>query len=98
MRDHRRQAGLADLGDDLPGTNPGGVDRWGIDNFQVFPNLEILIYERGWYLAYRFWPTSHNTHVFEGDLYFVPARSARERVAREYALEFLERQAPGSDA
>jgi len=74
-----------DIGDDLPGVNPGGVDRWGIDNFQVFPNLEILIYERGWYVVYRYWPSSHDTHLFEGDLYFVPARSARERVAHEYA-------------
>ena len=74
-----------DLRSALPGVNPGGVEQWAIDNFQVFPNLEILIYERGWYLAYRYWPTSHNTHVFDGHLYFAPARSARERVAREYA-------------
>jgi len=70
---------------ELAGTNPGGVKRWGIDNFQIFPNLEILIYERNWYLSYRFWPTSHNTHVFEADLWFVPAKTARERLAREYA-------------
>jgi phenylpropionate dioxygenase-like ring-hydroxylating dioxygenase large terminal subunit len=69
----------------VSGVNPGGVGRWGIDNFQIFPNLEILIYERGWYLSYRFWPTSHNTHIFEADLNFVPARTARERVAHEYA-------------
>jgi len=69
----------------LPGVNPGGVDRWGIDNFQIFPNLELLVYERNWYLSYRFWPTSHNTHVFEADLWFVPAKTARERLAREYA-------------
>jgi phenylpropionate dioxygenase-like ring-hydroxylating dioxygenase large terminal subunit len=74
-----------DLGDDLAGVNPGGVRRWGIDNFQVFPNLEILVYERNWYLCYRFWPTSHRTHVFEADLWFVPATTARERLAREYA-------------
>jgi glycine betaine catabolism A len=74
-----------DLGTDLPGVNPGGVARWGIDNFQIFPNLEILVYERNWYLSYRFWPTSHNTHVFEADLWFTPARNARERLAREYA-------------
>ncbi|MEZ5144627.1 MAG: aromatic ring-hydroxylating dioxygenase subunit alpha [Acidimicrobiales bacterium] len=73
------------LGNDLPGVNPGGVERWGIDNFQVFPNLEILVYERNWYLSYRFWPTSHNTHVFEADLWFTPATTARERLAREYA-------------
>jgi phenylpropionate dioxygenase-like ring-hydroxylating dioxygenase large terminal subunit len=70
---------------DRVGVNPGAVRRWGIDNFQVFPNLEILVYERDWYLSYRFWPTSHNTHVFEADLWFVPATTARERLAREYA-------------
>lgn len=69
----------------LMGINPGGVKRWGIDNFQIFPNLEILIYERNWYLTYRFWPTSHRTHVFEADLWFTPAKTARERLAREYA-------------
>ena len=74
-----------DLDGDTPGVNPGGVERWGIDNFQVFPNLEVLIYERSWYLSYRFWPTSHNTHVFEADLWFTPAATARERLAREYA-------------
>ena len=80
-----------DLGGKLPGVNPSGISRWGIDNFQVFPNLEILIYERGWYVTYRYWPTSHNTHVFEGDLHFVPARNARERLAHEYAaLTFKE--------
>ena len=70
---------------ELAGVNPGGVKRWGIDNFQIFPNLEVLIYERNWYLSYRFWPTSHNTHVFEADLWFTPAKTARERLAREYA-------------
>jgi Rieske 2Fe-2S family protein len=74
-----------DIGVQPPGVNPAGLESWGIDNFQIFPNLEILIYERGWYLAYRYWPTSHNTHLFEGYLYFVPARNARERVAHEYA-------------
>jgi phenylpropionate dioxygenase-like ring-hydroxylating dioxygenase large terminal subunit len=69
----------------LGGVNPGGVKRWGIDNFQIFPNLEILIYERNWYLSYRFWPTSHRTHVFEADLWFTPATTARERLQREYA-------------
>ncbi|MFL6206674.1 MAG: aromatic ring-hydroxylating oxygenase subunit alpha [Acidimicrobiales bacterium] len=75
----------ADLDEARAGVNPGGVESWGIDNFQVFPNLEILVYERGWYLTYRFWPTSHNTHVFEADLWFTPSTTARERLAREYA-------------
>jgi len=45
----------------------------------------ILIWERNWYLTYHYWPTSHNAHVFEGNLYFVPAQTARERVAQEMA-------------
>ncbi len=65
------------------GVNPGDVQPWGITNFQIFPNLEILIYERGWYLSYTYWPTSHNTHRFVGDLYYVPAKTVRERVAQE---------------
>lgn len=80
-----------DIGDAMPGVNPSGVADWGIDNFQIFPNCQIIVYERGWYLCYRFWPTSYDQHVFEADLCFVPARSARERVAHEYAaLTFKE--------
>lgn len=75
-----------DLGDDLPGTNPGRVKRWAIDNFQIFPNLEILVWASGWYLTYRYWPTSHNTHRFEGTLFFPPATTASERAAHECAV------------
>ena len=55
------------------GLNPAGCEPWGLDSFQVWPNFVILIWERGWYLTYHYWPTSYNTHVFEGNLYFVPA-------------------------
>ncbi|MQY29237.1 aromatic ring-hydroxylating oxygenase subunit alpha [Nocardia aurantia] len=65
-----------------PGLNPGKVEPWGIDNFQIFPNIEILIY-RGWYLLYRYWPTSYNSHHFEGMLCYQPARTVRERVEHE---------------
>ena len=34
-------------------------------------------------LTYSYWPTSYNTHIFEGNLYFTPSRNARERVAHE---------------
>lgn len=75
-----------DLGEQLPGTNPGKVEHWAIDNFQVFPNLEILIWASGWYLTYRYWPTSRNTHRFEGTLYFPKARTASQRAAQECAV------------
>lgn len=71
-----------ELGDLPTGLNPGRVEPWGIDNFQIFPNIEILIY-RGWYLLYRYWPTSYNTHRFEGVLCYQPAQTVRERVEHE---------------
>jgi glycine betaine catabolism A len=75
-----------DLGiEKLPGVNPAGCDPWGLDSFQLFPNFTILIWSGGWYLTYHYWPTSYNTHIFEGNLYFIPSRSPRERIAREMA-------------
>ncbi|PXW24538.1 UNVERIFIED_CONTAM: Rieske-like 2Fe-2S protein [Williamsia faeni] len=71
-----------DIGVLPDGLNPGRIENWGITNFQIFPNLEILIYG-GWYLLYRYWPTSHNTHRFEGYLAYHPARNVRERIEHE---------------
>jgi phenylpropionate dioxygenase-like ring-hydroxylating dioxygenase large terminal subunit len=77
-----------DLGELPAGLNPGGIEPWGISNFQIFPNLEILIYG-GWYLLYRYWPTSHNTHRFEAYTAFSPAASVRERIEHEVAAVVL---------
>jgi phenylpropionate dioxygenase-like ring-hydroxylating dioxygenase large terminal subunit len=74
-----------ELGEMPPGLNPAGADPWGLDSFQIWPNFVILIWGQGWYLTYHYWPTSHNRHLFEGNLYFVPAKTARERVAHEMA-------------
>ena len=74
-----------DLGEMPPGVNPAGCDPWGLDSFQLFPNWVILIWSQGWYLTYHYWPTSYNTHVFEGSVYFLPAKTARERIAQEMA-------------
>jgi phenylpropionate dioxygenase-like ring-hydroxylating dioxygenase large terminal subunit len=73
------------------GVNPAGCDPWGLDSFQLFPNFTILIWGQGWYLTYHYWPTSYNTHIFEGTLYFVPAKTPRERIAHELsAVSFKE--------
>ena len=48
------------------GLNPAKCDPWGLDSFQLFPNFVILFWGQGWYLTYHYWPTSYNTHVFEG--------------------------------
>ena len=68
-----------------PAVNPSGHRAWGVDSFVFFPNFMLLIWERGWYLTYHYWPTSYNSHIFEGTLYFVPARNARERLQQELA-------------
>ncbi|GHD58527.1 (2Fe-2S)-binding protein [Streptomyces mirabilis] len=75
-----------DLGTELGGTNPGKVRKWAMDNFQIFPNMEILIWASGWYLTYRYWPTSYHTHLFEGTLFFPKATTASERAAQECAV------------
>lgn len=77
-----------DIGELPAGLNPGGIQPWGISNFQIFPNLEILIYG-GWYLVYRYWPTSHNTHRFEAHTFFHPAGTVRERIEHEVAAVVL---------
>jgi hypothetical protein len=46
----------------------------------------LLIWAPNWYLTYHYWPTSYNTHVFEGTCYFVPPKTARERLAQELAV------------
>ena len=70
--------------ENLPaGLNPGGLDPWSVSTFNVFPNFVILIYERGWYLTYSYWPTTYRTHDWEMDYYFPASRSPRERIQHE---------------
>ena len=63
--------------DDLPpGINPSRHRAWGVDSFVFFPNFMLLVWAPGWYLTYHYWPTSYNSHIFEGTLYFVPPKDA----------------------
>jgi phenylpropionate dioxygenase-like ring-hydroxylating dioxygenase large terminal subunit len=77
-----------DIGiDELPpGVNPAKHKAWGTDSFVFFPNFMILIWKPNWYLTYHYWPTSYNTHIFEGTCYFVPPKNAFERLAQEMAV------------
>ncbi|MQY31336.1 aromatic ring-hydroxylating oxygenase subunit alpha [Nocardia aurantia] len=72
--------------DVLPeGLNPARHRAWGIDEFEIFPNFSLLFWAPGWFLTYHYWPTSVNSHTFEASLYFVPAKTARERLGQELA-------------
>src|SRR5262249_5185442 len=80
-----------ELGEMPAGVNPGRRNPWGLDSFPMFPNFVILILSPGRYLTYNHWPTSYNSHIFEGNVYFLPARTARERIAHEMtAVTFKE--------
>jgi hypothetical protein len=77
-----------DIGlDELPpGLNPARHRAWGMDSFLFFPNFMVLIWKTNWVLTYHYWPTSYNSHVFEGTVYFVPPKNARERLRQELAV------------
>ena len=68
-----------------PALNPARSQAWGVDSFVFFPNFMLLVWAPGWYLTYHYWPTSYNSHIFEGTLYFVPPRNATERLRQELA-------------
>jgi phenylpropionate dioxygenase-like ring-hydroxylating dioxygenase large terminal subunit len=72
--------------DPLPGgLNPADHKAWGIDSFVFFPNFMLLVWAPGWYLTYHYWPTAHDSHIFEGTLYFVPPKKASDRLRQELA-------------
>ena len=68
-----------------PSLNPARMKQWGVDSFVLFPNFMLLVWAPGWYLTYHYWPTAHNSHIFEGALYFVPPKNATERLRQELA-------------
>jgi phenylpropionate dioxygenase-like ring-hydroxylating dioxygenase large terminal subunit len=74
-----------EIGELPPAVNPARHPAWGVDSFVFFPNFMILIWQPNWYLTYHYWPTSYNTHIFEGTLCFVPPKNAFERLQQELA-------------
>ena len=74
-----------------PGLNPSRHRTWGLDSYVFFPNFMMVVWEPGWYLTYHYWPTAYNRHIFEGTLYFAPAKTARDRMRQELtAVTFKE--------
>ena len=67
--------------------NPAQHKAWGTDSFLFFPNFMILVWKTNWVLTYHYWPTSYNTHIFEGTCYFAPPKSAYERLAQALATQ-----------
>jgi nitrite reductase/ring-hydroxylating ferredoxin subunit len=74
---------VGDLGD---GVNPTGVELWGLDSWQLFPNLVIITWCQNWYLIYEYWPTGVDSHKFILSGHFPPPKNATERMAQEHSL------------
>jgi phenylpropionate dioxygenase-like ring-hydroxylating dioxygenase large terminal subunit len=68
-----------------PALNPARSPAWGVDSFVFFPNFMLLVWAPNWYLTYHYWPTAYDRHIFEGALYFVPPKTASERLQQELA-------------
>ncbi|WP_217562116.1 aromatic ring-hydroxylating dioxygenase subunit alpha [Streptomyces sp. GbtcB6] len=69
-----------------PAVNPTRSKVWGMDSFVFFPNFMLLVWRPNWVLTYHYWPTSYNTHIFEGTCYFVPPQNAFQRLQQELAV------------
>ena len=79
----------ADVGcdiQDFDAVNRSGMKQWGLDSFLFFPNFMILTWKPNWLITYHYWPTSYNTHIFEGVCYFVPPENALVRLRQELAV------------
>jgi hypothetical protein len=68
------------------GLNPTHHPSWGVESYLFFPNFMVLIWKPNWYLTYHYWPVSHDRHIFEAALYFVPPTNAFERLQQELAV------------
>jgi phenylpropionate dioxygenase-like ring-hydroxylating dioxygenase large terminal subunit len=77
---------VPDIGDRGDGINPGGLEHWGLDSWQLFPNFVILTWSKNWVITYHYWPIAANKHKFVFTAYFVPPRNASERLAQEYTI------------
>ena len=76
----------SDVGDRGDGINPMNVDPWGLDSWQVYPNLVVLTWLKNWVITYEYWPLTRNSHRFILTGYFVPPKNATERLAQEHSL------------
>lgn len=77
---------VPDIGPLGDGVNPTGVQGWGLDSWQIYPNLVVLLWAHNHYFTYHYWPVSARSHRFEFSIYAVPPETARERLALEHNM------------
>ena len=75
-----------DVGPLGEGINPGRLERWGLDNWMLYPNFTIQVWGLGWYTVYEHWPIDVDSHRFILSMYFVPPRNGFERLSQEHTV------------
>jgi phenylpropionate dioxygenase-like ring-hydroxylating dioxygenase large terminal subunit len=72
---------IGPLGDAI---NPSGVKNWGLDSWQIYPNLVILTWNRNWVSTYQYWPQGPDAHTFEYTMSFPEPTNVGEWLAKHY--------------
>lgn len=75
-----------DLGPLGPLSNPGKLQGWGMDMWQIYPNFVCMTWSRNTLVLYQYWPLAHNKHKFIFDYYFVPPANVSERLMQEMVV------------
>jgi phenylpropionate dioxygenase-like ring-hydroxylating dioxygenase large terminal subunit len=74
------------LGD---GINPAGIEPWGVDSWQLWPNFVFIAWRSNYWYTYHYWPISPTRHRFEWVVGFAEPTTIRERLAQEHALVMM---------
>ena len=67
-------------------SNPGRLEGWGMDTWQLYPNFVVLTWSQNYIITYQYWPLSPDSHRFLMDYYFVPPKTASERLTHEMVM------------
>ena len=76
---------VPDVGPLGDGVNPGRIEPWGGDSWQIYPNLAVVVWNRNAFTTYQYWPLSPTRHRFVCTMNYVKPTSVRERLAQEHA-------------
>ena len=71
------------------GINPAGVEPWGVDSWQLYPNFVFIAWASNYWYTYRYWPLGPTRHRFEWTVSFAEPTTTRERLAQEHALVMM---------
>lgn len=67
--------------------NKDGIDDWGVELYQLFPNFGLNMSHNGFWCTFG-WPLTEDTGIWEARYYFQAPTTRKERFGLEYSLQF----------